>query len=68
MYKIFVATGIFFCLIGAQVTAAEQDLPSQEFLEFLGDWSDEDDRWLDPAELDGIEIPEQERDSNEADK
>jgi hypothetical protein len=64
----FVAVGIFFCLTGPQLTAAEPEQPSLELLEFLGDWSDQDDRWLDPAELEGIEFPEQERDSNETEK
>ena len=67
MYRPVAVAGMFFCLIGTPVTAADQEQPSLEFLEFLGDWSD-DDRWLDPAELDEIELPEQERDSNETEK
>ena len=68
MYKPVAVAGIFFCLIGTPVVAVEQEQPSLELLEFLGDWSVGDDRWLDPAELDEMELPEQERDNNETEK
>ena len=67
MYRPVAVAGILFCLIGTPLMAAEQEQPSLELLEFLGEWSD-DDRWLDPAELDGMDFPEQERDSNDTEK
>ncbi|MFQ5483160.1 MAG: hypothetical protein ACE5ER_10415 [Nitrospinaceae bacterium] len=32
--------------------------PSMEFLEFLGEWEDEDGEWMDPIELEDMEILE----------
>ena len=32
-------------------TEANEEIPSIEFLEFLGEWEDSDGEWLDPEEL-----------------
>ena len=59
---------IIFCLIGIPVMATEQEQPSLELLEFLGEWSDGEDGWLDPNELAEMELPEKERDNDETAK
>ena len=41
-------------------TSAEA--PSMELLEFLGDWDDGDDQWIDPTELEEWMPPKQEPD------
>ena len=51
MYRLVAAAGILFCLLGPPVSAAEQEQPSLELLEFLGDWAMGDDGWLDPIEF-----------------
>ena len=37
------------------------EMPSLEFLEFLGDWETDDGEWIDPEELDQIAITDQEQ-------
>jgi len=68
MYRLLAAAGILFCLIGTPATATDEEQPSLELLEFLGEWSDGEDGWLDPSELEGMELPEQERDNDETAK
>ena len=62
MYRFaFVATIIFFLLINPVLASEEEEnLPSMEFLEFLADWSDDDGEWLDPVDLEKMNLPEQE--------
>jgi hypothetical protein len=68
MYRLVGAVGIIFCLLGPPVLAAEQEQPSLDLLEFLGDWVEGDDGWLDPIEFEGMELPEQERENDETAK
>lgn len=44
------------------------EIPSLEFLEFLGEWETEDGRWIDPEELDQISLPDPERKNEEKDE
>ena len=37
------------------------EMPSLEFLEFLGDWETDDGEWIDPEELEQITITDQEQ-------
>ena len=68
MYKPAFVALILLCMFAIPVRATEQDRPSMELLEFLGDWSVDEDGWLDPAELEEMDLPEQERDNNETAK
>ena len=68
MYRLATAAGILFCLLGTPLSATEQEQPSLELLEFLGDWAMDDDGWLDPIEIEGMELPEQERENDETAK
>ena len=68
MYKPAFVALILLCMVAIPVMATEQDRPSMELLEFLGDWSVDEDGWLDPAELEKMDLPEQERDNNETAK
>ena len=68
MYRLVAVAWIFFCLLSTPLSAAEQEQPSLELLEFLGEWTMGDDGWLDPIEFEGMEFPEQERESDESAK
>lgn len=39
----------------------DQEQPSMELLEFLGQWETETGVWVDPAELEQMVLPEQEQ-------
>ena len=41
--------------------AENTEMPSPEFLEFLGDWETEDGEWIDPEELEQISLTGQEK-------
>jgi hypothetical protein len=43
----------------------EQEIPSLEFLEFLGEWEAEDGRWIDPEELEQMSLPDTEPEKDE---
>ncbi|GJL77368.1 MAG: hypothetical protein NPINA01_03570 [Nitrospinaceae bacterium] len=45
-----------------------QEIPSLEFLEFLGEWETEDGRWIDPEELEKMSLPEPKREKDEDDE
>lgn len=36
----------------------EQEVPTLEFLEFLGEWETEDGRWVDPEALEQMSLPD----------
>jgi len=44
------------------------EMPSLEFLEFLGDWETEDGEWIDPEELEQIALTDQEQENEDAKK
>lgn len=44
----------------------EEELPSMELLEFLGEWETEDGEWIDPEELDEIALTGQEQKDDNA--
>ena len=46
----------------------ESEMPSLEFLEFLGDWETEDGEWIDPEELEQIALTTQEQKEYEDEK
>jgi hypothetical protein len=52
----------FICLLGSTslIFAEEQNdnMPSIEFLEFLGEWETDEGDWVDPATLESEEIGE----------
>lgn len=41
------------------------EIPSLEFLEFLGEWETEDGRWIDPEEIDKMSLPGSEKKNEE---
>lgn len=43
----------------------DTEMPSLEFLEFLGDWETDDGEWIDPEELEKIVLTDQEQEKNE---
>jgi hypothetical protein len=68
MYKRFAVAWVVLCLTGAPAMANEPEQPSLELLEFLGDWSVDEEGWLDPVELEEMNLQEQEHDNDEKDK
>ena len=55
----FQAFGIVMMLFGGGVQANEDELPSSEFLEFLGQWETTQGEWVDPqAFMDDNQIDE----------
>lgn len=44
-------TGVFLLMSVVMPTIAEEQ-PSMEFLQFLGEWEDEQGRWVDPLDSD----------------
>ena len=41
------------------------EMPSLEFLEFLGDWETDDGEWIDPEELEQIVLTDQEQENED---
>lgn len=41
------------------------EMPSLEFLEFLGDWETDDGEWIDPEELEQIALTDQEQENED---
>jgi len=54
---------ILTLLVILPAISAAEDMPSMEFLEFLGEWETEEGDWIDPGTLVDTEIAE----SNEVD-
>ena len=52
-------------LAAAAVSAQEQEAPALEFLEFLGEWSEEDQAWLDSQEQADAETKQAQTEVNE---
>ena len=46
--------------VAGEAVENDEDIPSLELLEFLGEWETENGEWIDPAEMDQIDLPEQE--------
>ena len=46
----------------------EQEIPTLEFLEFLGEWETEDGRWIAPEELEQMSLPDPEQERHEQDE
>lgn len=46
----------------------EPEIPTIEFLEFLGEWETEDGRWIDPEELEQLSLPDPEQERDEQDE
>ena len=44
----------------------DTETPSMELLEFLGDWETADGEWIDPEEMEQIELQEPEHANDEA--
>ena len=44
------------------------EIPSLEFLEFLGEWETEDGRWIDPEELEQMSLPDTKKKNEEEDE
>ena len=44
---------------------AEQDPPSIELLEFLGEWETQDGNWVDPTEFKDVVLPIEEQNDEE---
>lgn len=65
-----IAATLLFSLLTSPVLAdgGEETEPSMELLEFLADWSDDDGEWLDIAELEKINLPEQEHKKDDTEK
>ena len=45
-----------------------REIPSLEFLEFLGEWETEGGRWIDPEELDQMPLPDTDKKTEEEDE
>ena len=45
-----------------------QEIPTLEFLEFLGEWETEDGRWIDPEELNKMPLPDTGKKNEEEDE
>jgi len=50
----------------AREESENTEMPSLEFLEFLGDWETEDGEWIDPEELEQIALTDQEQENEDA--
>ena len=48
-------------------TGQTEDAPSLEFLEFLGEFETQEGDWIDPEELEQMELADAQPDSKEAD-
>ena len=68
MYRLLAAAGVLLCLAGTPAIADEQEQPSLELLEFLSEWSVGEEGWLDPAELEEMDLSEQEHGDDEKTK
>ncbi|VAX31929.1 hypothetical protein MNBD_NITROSPINAE05-380 [hydrothermal vent metagenome] len=53
---------------GKQQEEKGREIPTLEFLEFLGEWETEDGRWIDPEELDQMSMPDTEKKNEEEDE
>lgn len=51
-----VAVLLMMSMHSVQTRAEDASLPAMEMLEFLADWEMEDGRWVDPVELDEVEV------------
>jgi hypothetical protein len=62
MFRLAIVATLLFSLLSSPVQADGEDEagPSMELLEFLADWSVDDGEWLDLAELEKMNLPEQE--------
>lgn len=49
----------------ARKKSEDAEMPSLEFLEFLGDWETEDGEWIDPEEMEQIALTDQEQQEDE---
>ena len=47
-----------------EVVAEDTDMPSMEFVEFLGSWETDDGEWVDPTQFEDLPTADQES-SNE---
>lgn len=47
------------------VQGSEQDPPSIELLEFLGEWETRDGTWVDPTEFEDVVLPSEEQKDEE---
>lgn len=47
------------------VQGSEQDPPSIELLEFLGEWETRDGAWVDPTEFEDVVLPSEEQKDEE---
>ena len=53
---------------GKQQDETSPEIPSLEFLEFLGEWETEDGRWIDPEEIDKMSLQDTEKKNEEEDE
>ncbi len=44
------------CLMSPALVADESEMPDLAFLEFLGEWQDEGEAWLDTQELEELTV------------
>ncbi len=49
----------------ARDSSEDTEMPSLEFLEFLGHWETDDGEWIDPEELEQIVLTDQEQEKSE---
>ena len=47
---------LMMSVYSAQTRAEDAGLPAMEMLEFLADWEMADGRWVDPVELDEVQV------------
>ncbi|MCH7501481.1 MAG: hypothetical protein IH886_16035 [Nitrospinae bacterium] len=51
---------------GGPPAEVDTETPSMDLLEFLGDWETDDGEWIDPEEMEQIELQEPEHANDEA--
>ena len=63
--RLFMAMILFINMSAVGAQGAEQDRPSIELLEFLGEWETRDGTWVDPTEFKDVARPNEEEKDEE---
>ena len=63
--RLLMAMILLMNMSAVAVQGAEQDPPSIELLEFLGEWETRDGTWVDPTEFKDVVLPDKEEKDEE---
>lgn len=57
-YRVSLCLWLLICSTSSLLAEEQshEEIPTIEFLEFLGEWETDDDDWIDPADLENDEI------------